>query len=440
MAAAPIRGSSSSSDGSSPLMPVQSRATSMVWGSMRYGAALESYQEEHIVPGEPLSVAVVKRLFARLSSINLCPCRDQDVAVKGSRSVVEGALQFVSADLSHHKEHAALRSLSMRWDAEGRPSSRLLRSKEAGVWGRWMAKAKEQGLEPRPTRLQGEFVAASEARAGRKRRWSKVFVVAALALLAVAVATGAMMAVTMWRSASTAREAEQMAQMRAVQAEIEAMRTTKEVLIMSSGALISSHLDSGGGHRCSPSCGFPLLQSLAPLPLLCLLLGNPLLLLLLPVSHSLTHPYFPCPAPPLSPLVSLLLLFPSSSPPLPLSLPVSSPVSLCLPLLLLPPPTCLQFTHSLFPCPSPLLSPLHLPPCPPSPFFPHPPVVPSRFLLMSPLFFPFLSPQPPPPSLSLSHQPPLLIRSSFSSLPSPLRSAPSPPSLSPGHTNAHTRT
>lgn len=53
--------------------------------------------------GQAFSKQIVCDLFAHLSSIQLCPCRDVEVVNQGMEDTVRFFLQFIKQDMSYHK-------------------------------------------------------------------------------------------------------------------------------------------------------------------------------------------------------------------------------------------------------------------------------------------------------------------------------------------------
>ena len=205
-----------------------------VWSAAQHGAALESYEDEEIIPGQPMSLGLVRHLFYRLSAINMCPCRELDESVKGTDGMLSMVGGYVEKDLEYHKQHATLRNLSQRWVSGGEKNDRLLQGKEAWSWSQWLAVARMSAMEPRPTRAQQEFVDASLAHS-RRRSFAMRLLVAALIVVLVA---GVVASVAL---ALKATEQENIAKNQARRAEAAAEESrlkTKEVLAVSSLKLV----------------------------------------------------------------------------------------------------------------------------------------------------------------------------------------------------------
>ena len=204
------------------------------WSTAQHGAALESYEDEEIIPGQPMSLGLVRHLFYRLSAINMCPCRELDESVKGTDGMLSMVGGYVEKDLEYHKDHATLRNLAQRWVSGGKKNDRLLQGKEAWSWSQWLAVARMSAMEPRPTRVQQELVDASLAYSHR-RSFAMRLLVAALILVLVA---GVVASVAL---ALKATEQENIAKNQARRAEAAAEESrlkTKEVLAVSSLKLV----------------------------------------------------------------------------------------------------------------------------------------------------------------------------------------------------------
>jgi len=150
--------------------------------------------------GGPFSLEVLVRLFARLSSINFCPCRDLDEANLGLNGILSNMVDYVSKELGYMKEHANLKSLSAAWITRGRPSSLLLHRNEALKWQQWTCFAEQAQIKPAPTPEQKEFVSKSAKRA---RRVAQTAVVVASVLLAL-ILGGVVLSSVMWVRAEEA--------------------------------------------------------------------------------------------------------------------------------------------------------------------------------------------------------------------------------------------
>eukprot|EP00873_Tetraselmis_striata_P009656 jgi/Tetstr1/429920/TSEL_019783.t1 len=114
-------GGATAASASAPQRLAMAVSASQAWGSEAHGPALMAYNGEHIVPGQPMSQALVTDLFARLAAINLCPCRDLEVANQGWGAVLSNAARYVAKDLPLHREHAELMGLEGALGAKGAP-------------------------------------------------------------------------------------------------------------------------------------------------------------------------------------------------------------------------------------------------------------------------------------------------------------------------------
>lgn len=201
-------GGATAASASAPQRLAMAVSASQAWGSEAHGPALMAYNGEHIVPGQPMSQALVTDLFARLAAINLCPCRDLEVANQGWGAVLSNAARYVAKDLPYHREHAELMGLEARWDAKGRPGRLLLPAADVPWWQQWVKRAEADRLEPRPTPAMSAFVAASRLATSRRRVGCGLLGAAVGALLLVAALVATNFAVEATRQAEIAREAE----------------------------------------------------------------------------------------------------------------------------------------------------------------------------------------------------------------------------------------
>ena len=90
------------------------------------GIPLSSYEGQELIPGKPFSQEVLRSLFAVISSINFCACRELDVANLGATAVAQNVLKFIEKDLDYAKEHAALQQRASHWLVQGSPNSLLM--------------------------------------------------------------------------------------------------------------------------------------------------------------------------------------------------------------------------------------------------------------------------------------------------------------------------
>ena len=102
------------------------------WESSTWGPPLSAYEGQEIDPSEaPFDLACASRLFAHLSSINLCPCRPLEEQNLGMSGILDTAEKHISKDLGYFKELAELKRLSTKWEERGCPKSLLLQRKAA---------------------------------------------------------------------------------------------------------------------------------------------------------------------------------------------------------------------------------------------------------------------------------------------------------------------
>ncbi|MEM9266034.1 MAG: TIR domain-containing protein, partial [Cyanobacteria bacterium P01_F01_bin.13] len=122
----------------------------------------------------------------------------------------KGLLQTLDTDPVHLRYHTGLLLKAIEWDKKGRRDDVLLRGSELTEAEQWMGQAVEK--EPRPTALQGEYVASSRGaleinrQQATKRQRMVIGGLASLLLLAVA---GGGAAAWQWKAATRAtKEAE----------------------------------------------------------------------------------------------------------------------------------------------------------------------------------------------------------------------------------------
>ena len=166
------------------------------WTDGKHAAPLCSYAGEEIIPGVPMSINVMRSLFNRLASINLCPCRELEVENDGYRSVLSRAAEYVQKDLAYFKEHAQLKSKAMAWDQavrKGGPQP-LLQGGEAAFWNGWLQSARTHGMEPQPTEMMDDYVGASMRHSRRRKGLMQCLAVLLIVVLAAGVGVSATMA------------------------------------------------------------------------------------------------------------------------------------------------------------------------------------------------------------------------------------------------------
>ena len=191
------------------------------WTDGKHAAPLCSYAGEEIIPGVPMSINVMRSLFNRLASINLCPCRELEVKNDGYRSVLSRAAEYVQKDLAYFKEHAQLKSKAMAWDQavrKGGPRP-LLQGGEATFWNGWLQRAKTHGMEPQPTEMMDDYVGASLRHSRRRKGLMQFLAVLLIVVLAVGVGVSATMALRARAAEETAQEAQANAERQATRAE-----------------------------------------------------------------------------------------------------------------------------------------------------------------------------------------------------------------------------
>ena len=189
------------------------------WTDGKHAAPLCSYAGEEIIPGVPMSINVMRSLFNRLASINLCPCRELEVENDGYRSVLSRAAEYVQKDLAYFKEHAQLKSKAMAWDQavrKGGPQP-LLQGGEAAFWNGWLQSARTHGMEPQPTEMMDDYVGASLRHSRRRKGLMQCLAVLLIVVLAAGVGVSATMAL---RAEDAQANAESQAEAAVLQKEV----------------------------------------------------------------------------------------------------------------------------------------------------------------------------------------------------------------------------
>ena len=181
------------------------------WSCSKYGPPL-SQHENYSFPGvDGFSEDTLTKLFNKLASINLCPCRPLDETNWGQGAVLANMTDYILKDISYMKEHATIQSLATTWDSRGSKGSLLLHGPEAQSWSQWIGFAESAGLKPPPTPLQKTFVQASSKAAKLRRRqaWGIAAALVAVILLgaAASVALAVREAAARQDAAVNAREA-----------------------------------------------------------------------------------------------------------------------------------------------------------------------------------------------------------------------------------------
>eukprot|EP00873_Tetraselmis_striata_P025718 jgi/Tetstr1/445982/TSEL_003539.t1 len=182
----------------------------------RSSRAVCTYEGEDIVPGMAMSLDVMKNLFGKLESINLCDCGNDNTLTSDEdwRKMVSTALGYVEKDLVYHKQHAELKNEADAWQAavKAQLPLPLLQKDEAVFWRQWLKDVEQHNLKPQPTKHMGEFVGASERHTIRRRRQMMALGMLLVLVLVAGVVASALMA-------RRAHAASNLAQMRAVEAE-----------------------------------------------------------------------------------------------------------------------------------------------------------------------------------------------------------------------------
>eukprot|EP00873_Tetraselmis_striata_P046226 jgi/Tetstr1/466490/TSEL_010997.t1 len=137
-----------------------------------FGHPLCTYAGEEIVPGRPMSLHVMQKLFSLISSINLCECGIHAGALESEedwRVMLRMALSYVEKDLEYHKQHAELKNKADAWQVAvaARVPRPLLHEEETVFWRVWLSGVEQHNLNPRPTGVAGSTVMALQARTAR---------------------------------------------------------------------------------------------------------------------------------------------------------------------------------------------------------------------------------------------------------------------------------
>ena len=180
----------------------------------KFGPALTCFEGEEIVPDEPLSLAVVRKIFSRLAAINLCPCHDQQIQEKGLEAVLETAGTYVRQELLYTKQHAELALLTSK--------GTHLNGKDAEDWRDWLQDARANLRDPQPTQEQEAFVKRAGAAAGRRRTALTVLAVVVLGLIIAGAVASGVFAVESRKQAREALEQRVEAERQKAEAELQA--------------------------------------------------------------------------------------------------------------------------------------------------------------------------------------------------------------------------
>ena len=168
------------------------------WKDAEHGPALYRFESQEIVPGQPMSLELVQRLFSRLASVNMCPCRELEEMEVGWNSILSTAVSYVTKDLVYDKEHAKLKNKAEAWSSaveNGTPKS-LLQDEEANFWAEWLVSADKYNLEPRPSENMRTYVAASKRQSASKKRTMRLLGLSLVLVLVAASVISSVMAVT----------------------------------------------------------------------------------------------------------------------------------------------------------------------------------------------------------------------------------------------------
>ena len=228
----------------------------------KFGPALICFEGEEIVPDEPLSLAAVRKIFARLAAINLCPCHDQQIQEKGLEAVLETAGTYVRQELLYTKQHAELALLTSK--------GTHLNGKDAEGWRDWLQDARANLRDPQPTQEQEAFVKRAGAAAGRRRTALTVLAVGVLGLIIAGAVASGVFAVDSRKQAREALEQRNLAQEQRAEAERqknEAERQKAEAelqaelsgkLTTTARTLVGTRFGGGGG---GGSCDFSFISN-----------------------------------------------------------------------------------------------------------------------------------------------------------------------------------
>ena len=165
------------------------------WEDSTWGAPPSAYEGCDFPGGETFCAQVYARLLARLSAINLCPCRPLDEHNWGVDGMMANMLEYVKKDIEYAKQHASLKNLACTWDAREHLTSLLVGGKEAVRWQQWLGFAAAADMKPRPTELQKAYVAESVRKAERRRRNVRALGFAVIALMVFAAVFTSILAV-----------------------------------------------------------------------------------------------------------------------------------------------------------------------------------------------------------------------------------------------------
>mmetsp|Transcript_8368 Transcript_8368/g.23994 ORF Transcript_8368/g.23994 Transcript_8368/m.23994 type:complete len:1189 (-) Transcript_8368:69-3635(-) len=183
------------------------------WVEKGYGPALNVYEGEHIVPGEPMSLELLRKLYSQLASINICPCRVLEEINLGWPSMLDTALSYISKDLEYSKEHAQLQNKAVAWERavnSGGPHP-LLQEAEAIFWAQWVSRAEQRRQEPPPTEQMKAFIHASQRKSSQRRRRTRVLSIGLVVVLLVGILASTTAAIVATQATAQARDSAEQA-------------------------------------------------------------------------------------------------------------------------------------------------------------------------------------------------------------------------------------
>ena len=179
--------------------------------------------------GQPMSLELVRKLYSRIASINMCPCRVLEEINMGWPSTLETALSYVSKDLAYNKEHAQLQNKALAWEtavSNGAPEP-LLQEAEAVFWGEWVSRAEARKQDPPPTDLMKGFIRVSNQNSARRRSRTRLLALGLIFFLVAGIIASTTAAIVSLQATAKAREsaaaalaAEDLSEQRAYEAQL----------------------------------------------------------------------------------------------------------------------------------------------------------------------------------------------------------------------------
>jgi hypothetical protein len=183
------------------------------WGMQpTNGAALRNFEGVELIPGKPMTLGALTRLYTTLSSINFCACRELDFVNLGPAAVFHNLCKFVVKDLEYANEHSWLQHRALQWMMQDYPPNQLLNRSDSMKWADWCHIGLKSGILPVPTKLQLQYVKASKASVLRSRRLLRLVVVFVMALILAGGIVAGVMAVRASDAEQAARASEAEAQ------------------------------------------------------------------------------------------------------------------------------------------------------------------------------------------------------------------------------------